>query len=110
MGGLASALIIGGAAVGASALLSNKLMGAQQKDASGLLDYQPDQSVLAGIPQVPQPPTGNAADAATNEAEAERKRQLAAIEDQDRQNMVNPTGALGDTSRANVGTKNALGT
>ena len=100
LGAVAGPLIAGVATAGISAIAMNSMMKNNQKDASQLmaLAQQNDQSAMSTLPKVPEAPTGNASDATTNEAEAERQKQLAAMAASDA--AVNPTGGLGLSDKA----------
>lgn len=106
MGAVAAAPILGGvltlAGAGLSAYAMSQMMKNNTAGMSQLtqLQQQNNESALDTLPQAPQAPTGNAADAATNEAEAERQRQLAAMAANE--SATNPTGGLGLATPANT--------
>ena len=88
--------------VGLSAYATNKMMKENSKSqASMLQQLQTNQdNALATLPETPEAPTNNAADADTNAAEAERQKQLQQMAANEK--MVNPTGGLGVTTAANT--------
>lgn len=104
--GAAAAPIIGGlvaaAGVGVSGYMANKAMKDQQSAMQAQLTQLQSSNTAANaaatLPSLPEAPTNNAADAETNEAEAERQRQLAASRANEA--WVNPNGGLGVTSLA----------
>lgn len=104
--GAAAAPIIGGlisvAGAGLSAFAMSKMMKNNTEDMGKLsqLAQQNNQDALSSLPKAPEAPTGNAADAATNEAEAERQKQLAAMAANEA--ATNPTGGLGLSTPANT--------
>ena len=102
MGAVAAPLAVGLLGMGLSAVMSNKMMKNSAADAGQLqaLSQQNAQNAIDTMPQLPEAPTGNEADADTNEAEAERKRQLAALSANDK--AFNPTGGLGATAPVNT--------
>ena len=103
----AAAPIIGGvlglAGAGLTAYSMSKMMkNNQSQQMSMLQQLQNDNfaNAQATLPKTPEAPTGNAADAATNEAEAERQKQLKLLAANEK--LVNPTGGLGVTQKANT--------
>lgn len=105
--GAVAAPVIGGAlglaGAGLTAYAMSKMMKNNQSDQHAMLsrlqsgNYADAQATL---PKTPEAPTGNAADAAANGAEAERQRQLRLLAANEA--LVNPTGGLGVAAPANT--------
>lgn len=104
--------LLGAAAVGLGAYSMSKMMkGIQGQNPSAgelqSLNNQNMQAALDTLPKAPEAPTGDALDAANNEAEAARKEQLQMAARNEA--AVNPTGGLGLSSATANTKKKTLG-
>ena len=101
--GAVVAPLIGLATAGISAYATSRMLKNNQNSQMASLQSMQNtnyQNAVNTLPTAPEAPTNNAADAATNEAEAERQKQLAAMAKNEA--AVNPTGGLGVTTQANT--------